>query len=115
MAVDNVHSALLVVFVVLVLIIYFILSPAGGVLSASRPPRFRSRVPFEKGATPDLRDVAQQLHAVMAAPFQRQRLLSRSEYDAFKIIEDDLAAERRGYRVFAQTCLGEVLRSPNEN
>jgi len=51
----------------------------------------------------------------MAASFQRRRLLSRSEYDTFKIIEDDIAAARRGYRVFAQTSLGEVLTSPSED
>ena len=51
----------------------------------------------------------------MAASFERRRLLNRSEYQAFKIIEADIAAARRGYRVFAQTSLGEVLRSPDEN
>jgi hypothetical protein len=39
----------------------------------------------------------------------------RPEYQAFKIIEADVAAARRGYRVFAQTSLGEVLMSPDED
>ena len=51
----------------------------------------------------------------MAASFQRRRVLSASEYRAFKVIEDDMAAARRGYRVFAQTSLGEILQSPDEN
>ena len=51
----------------------------------------------------------------MAASFEKRRLLNRSEYQAFKIIEADIAAARRGYRVFAQTSLGEVLRSPDED
>src|SRR4029077_4998954 len=62
----------------------------------------------------DLKDVGQQLYAVMAAPFERRRLLNRCEYQTFKIIEADIAAARRGYRVFAQTSLGEVLMSPDE-
>jgi hypothetical protein len=51
----------------------------------------------------------------MAASFERRQLLNRSEYRAFKIIEADIAAARRGYRVFAQASLGEVLMSPDEN
>jgi hypothetical protein len=51
----------------------------------------------------------------MKASFERRQLLNRSEYRVFKIIEDDIAAACRGYRVFAQTSLGEVLTTPNEN
>jgi hypothetical protein len=51
----------------------------------------------------------------MAASFETRRVLSRSEYHVFKVIEDDVAAARRGYRVFAQTSLGEILRSPCSN
>jgi hypothetical protein len=51
----------------------------------------------------------------MAGSFERRRLLNRSEYQVFKIIEADIAATRRGYRVFAQTNLGEVLTSSDEN
>jgi hypothetical protein len=50
----------------------------------------------------------------MAASFEKRRLLSASEYHAFKIIESDVAAARRGYRVFAQTSLGEVLATPRD-
>lgn len=108
-------AALVIVIVALALLIYFVVAPVGGVLSAPRPHRFRTPYRFRQGSTPDLKDVGQQLYAVMAASFQRRRLLNRSEYDAFKIIEDDIAAARRGYRVFAQTSLGEVLSSPNED
>ena len=60
-------------------------------------------------------DVAeQQLLAVMTASFEKRRLLNSGEYRAFKIIEDCVAASRRGYRVFAQTSLGEILASPDE-
>jgi hypothetical protein len=61
----------------------------------------------------DSRDIGRQLSAVMASSFQKQRLLNASEYQAFKIIEHDVAMERKGFRVFAQTSLGEVLKSPD--
>jgi len=62
----------------------------------------------------DLADPAQQLKAVMAASFQKRRVLSPSEYRAFKIIEDEVTAFGKGYRVFAQTCLGEILKSSDQ-
>jgi hypothetical protein len=63
----------------------------------------------------DRTDARQQLDSVRLAPFEKQRLLSYLEYRAFRIIEEDLAAERRGHRVFAQTSLGEVLKTPSRN
>jgi hypothetical protein len=57
----------------------------------------------------DLTDVGQQLHAVMAASFQRQRILSYEEYRAFHVIEKQVAEAYPGYRVFAQASLGEIL------
>jgi hypothetical protein len=41
-------------------------------------------------------------------------LLNSGESRVFKIIEDYVAASHRGYRVFAQTNLGEILASPDE-
>ncbi len=55
-----------------------------------------------------------QLEAVMLSPFQKRRILNASEYRAFRLIESDIAAARKGYRVFAQTCLGEILQSSSE-
>jgi hypothetical protein len=60
-------------------------------------------------------DVGQQLHAVMAASFQKQRLLSASEYRVFAVVEQELAVRGDGYRAFAQTNLGEILRTDDEN
>jgi Protein of unknown function (DUF2726) len=60
-------------------------------------------------------DVGRQLDAVMAGSFEKKKLLSYSEYNVFKIIEGDVANERRGYRVFAQTSLGEILASGNND
>lgn len=113
---DNILGAALILIAALIVLIYFVVPPAGGFLSAPRSRRFptpyqASRFPNNPG--PDLTDVGQQLHAVMAASFQKRRLLSLSEYHAFKIVEDDMTAARRGYRVFAQTSLGEILASPS--
>ncbi|WP_370307925.1 DUF2726 domain-containing protein [Sphingobium abikonense] len=88
---------------------------ASRLLPRGRRSRFRRRYWRPNAGqeqAPDLSDIGGQLRAVMAATFQKRRVLSSSEYRVFKIIEDDLAAMRRGYRVFGQTSLGEILQSP---
>jgi len=60
-------------------------------------------------------DVARQLQAVSRSPFNKRKLLSRSEFRIFRIIEKEVAGARKGYRVFAQACLGEILSSPDED
>ena len=111
----NLQGLTLMVIVAWILFIYFALTQSGLVPTRRARRAFRTPFRFEKTLPFDITDVGQQLHAVMAASFQRRRLLNASEYQAFKIIEDDIALERRGYRVFAQTSLGEVLTSPTEN
>jgi hypothetical protein len=97
----------------LVLIIALLLAAAVlGVFALSKPRRWRSRTPFDQ-QRPDLTDVGQQLHAVMAGSFERRRVLSPSEYRVFAIVENEISVLRLGYRVFAQTSLGEILRSSN--
>jgi Protein of unknown function (DUF2726) len=103
-------------FVVLFASIFVIVLVEGQVLFSKRRRRYRNRprywlTGFDSHPRPDLTDVGQQLNAVMAATFQRHQVMSRSEYRAFKIVEDDVAAAQRGYRVFAQSCLGEFLDS----
>jgi hypothetical protein len=106
--------ALIAIIVAWIILTYFVIGLPGK-SSAPGPRRFyRAPLRFDKDLAPDLKDVGQQLHAVMAASFQKQRLLSSSEYRAFEIIETDIAAARRGYRVFAQTSLGEVLTTPKD-
>ena len=78
----------------------------------------RSRFPyrlFKFGQKPDLTDVGQQLRAVMVGSFEKRRVLSTAEYRVFAIIEGEIAAQRAGYRVFAQTSLGEILKSSNQD
>lgn len=99
----------------LVLLLFFL----AGFGSRSKRPvrwrRFRLARPWPgapRGRDPDPTDVGEQLKAVMAGSFSRQRVLSPSEYRPFKIIETELLASRSGFRIFAQTSLGEILRSP---
>jgi hypothetical protein len=116
MLADNLYGFAVLALIAWVILIYFVVARPGRSLSSPRSRRFdRTRFRYEKASPPDFKDVGQQLHAVMTGSFERRRLLNRSEYQAFKIIEADIAAARRGYRVFAQTSLGEVLMSPDEN
>jgi hypothetical protein len=58
-------------------------------------------------------DSAEQFRLVMAARFAAKRVMSKGEYAVFKAVEAEAATLRDGYRVFAQTSLGEVLWSEN--
>jgi Protein of unknown function (DUF2726) len=92
-------------------------------LSKPRWWRFRTRyfrtpfrpLSFNQPQRPDITNAGQQLHAVMAGSFEKQRVLSPSEYRVFAIVEVEIAAQRSGYRVFAQSSLGEILKSSNED
>lgn len=50
----------------------------------------------------------------MQSGFERRRILNRSEYRVFCIVERALCTHK-GYRVFPQTSLGEVLQSPDRD
>jgi len=106
---DNLRdAALLVGFVLVTLIIFLVARLYDG---ASRPRRGRPWPPhwpsksrqaymFEQDRRREIA-AADQLRAVMAAPFQRKKLLSVSEYRVFRIIERELNTARRGHRIFA--------------
>ncbi len=57
--------------------------------------------------------LARQLRAVKDASFHKLYLLNKSEFRVFKIIEAEIASAKKGYRVFAQVSLGEVIDSKN--
>ncbi len=71
--------------------------------------RNNQRRPLE-GGKPDASD---QLREVMSATFIPRKVMSMAEYRVFKIAEEVVTARRGGYRVFAQTSLGEVIRGDN--
>lgn len=59
-------------------------------------------------------DAPDQLRIVMRSRFEKKRLLSRTEFDIFRVIEAHLRRCGPGYRLMAQTSLGEVLATPDE-
>jgi hypothetical protein len=71
----------------------------------------KRRRPYLPFAPPT--DAAAQLRHVMAAEFSRKPVMSKAEYNVFRIVEKEVAAIRGGHRTFAQTSLGEILRSDN--
>jgi hypothetical protein len=77
-----------------------------------RKPNYRAR--FKRDQSRD-RATAKQVRIVMAASFERRKILNWPEYCTFRIIEDEIATAYRGYRVFAQTSLGEILSSSNDD
>jgi hypothetical protein len=60
-------------------------------------------------------DAADQLRAVLAAHFERTRVLGMPEYKLFRTVEDEVRVCRPGFRVFAQTALGEVIKSADRD
>jgi hypothetical protein len=52
-----------------------------------------------------------QLDAVLGAEFSRRRVMNIGEYRVFQAVEQEVAANWGGYRVFSQTALGEVIES----
>ncbi|WCL53197.1 DUF2726 domain-containing protein [Gimibacter soli] len=52
-----------------------------------------------------------QLQKVMQASFTKRRIMNGSEYGLFRLVEKELPQINGGYRVFAQTCLGEIIGS----
>jgi hypothetical protein len=106
------------VFIVLIVVILFLFFGTSKRTRRFYRPRFRTddrRSWFNGQQGRDLTDVGQQLHAVMAGSFKRQRVLSPSEYRVFQIVEEEVTAQRGGYRVFAQTSLGEVITSEDRD
>ncbi|HEX3652621.1 MAG TPA: DUF2726 domain-containing protein [Rhizomicrobium sp.] len=41
--------------------------------------------------------------------------MNRSEYEVFRIVENEVVAAKKGHRAFAQTSLGQILASPSED
>jgi Protein of unknown function (DUF2726) len=68
-----------------------------------------------KPAIRELSDVGVQLNAIMKAAFHKRRVMNVSEYKVFKVVESEIAAAKKGHRVFAQTSLGQVLESANSD
>jgi hypothetical protein len=55
-----------------------------------------------------------QLRRVRQGAFRKQKLMNFSEFSVFRIIEQDVALKRGGFRLVAQAPLGEILQSQHE-
>lgn len=71
----------------------------------------RTRLRRERYRSQDVRDASNQLRFVMAADLTKKKIMGLSEYQTFRIVEAEIASQRRGHRVFAQTSLGQILQS----
>ncbi len=67
-------------------------------------------LPTSTPAPPDLRDPAQQLHAIARVDFEPTPLLNRQEARLLPLLESIARDLRDGHRVMAQTSLGELIR-----
>lgn len=56
-----------------------------------------------------------QLTTVTNASFSAQSIMNKGEYSVFALTEKFVKAYLPGHRVFAQTSLGEILKSPDRN
>jgi Protein of unknown function (DUF2726) len=112
----HIYDAALFAFVAWIFLIGFIAAGTGRRVSFRRGNSYsRSTQKSKIYAVPDLKDPEQQLRAVRAASFHKRPLLNYSEYRVFKVVEEEIAAAGRGYRVFAQTSLGEILQSRDDD
>lgn len=115
---DSDQGAAIVFLTAVVILLFLVVLQAMGL--PARRARKGSRYPYRAPRLtiveePDLLDVGEQLKAVIAASFEKRKVLNRSEYRVFKIVEDFIIQLAKGHRVFAQTSLGEVLRSPSNH
>jgi hypothetical protein len=108
----NFYTLAIILGITWIILFYLMFNHPGRVFVNPHQRRaYRGRFGSRNNSAFELKD-AEQLHAV-GASFERRRLLNRSEYRTFKIIESELAAARQGYRAFAQINLGEVLSCPD--
>lgn len=74
----------------------------------------RTRQPQPRRRMPPPRDATRQLRDVLDAEFSALPVMRHMEYQAFKVVEAEALALRRGLRVFSQTALGAILRTPSD-
>ncbi|MGQ3102273.1 MAG: DUF2726 domain-containing protein [Sphingopyxis solisilvae] len=70
-------------------------------------------VPPPRPASP-VATAAEQLRAVMEAPFTARPLFNQGERRLLSVLDKALAEESPGWRAMGQVSLGEILASPNE-
>lgn len=54
------------------------------------------------------------IELVAESNFYKKKIMNKSEFRVFKIIETMMSEKGGGYRVFSQTCLGQIIGSSDE-
>lgn len=103
------------------ILLAFVVGNLGPSLRAYRPRRRKAAwcrpqsptkfKPFAPAAKPSLSDPAEQLRIVMAASFERRRIMSPDEARVFMQVERAVKALNLSWRVMAQVSLGEIIKS----
>lgn len=78
-----------------------------------KPPVGSAASPGPQPPPSKITDAADQLRIVMAAEFQAQALLNRSEARVFRELDQYVLANNPGWQVMAQVSLGEILSCDN--
>lgn len=81
--------------------------------SPTQKPEWRGHKPTPE-YTREETTAERQLNAVRSSDFRKRPLMNKSEYRVFYKLEKLLTASHRGYRVFSQVSLGEILGSDDK-
>lgn len=81
--------------------------------SPTQKPEWRGHRPTPE-YTREETTAERQLNAVRSSDFRTRPLMNKSEYRVFCKLEKLLTASHRGYRVFSQVSLGEILGSDDK-
>ncbi|WP_222939313.1 DUF2726 domain-containing protein, partial [Pantoea agglomerans] len=81
--------------------------------SSTQKPEWRDHRPTTK-YTREETTAERQLNAVRSSEFRKRPLMNKSEYGVFCRLEKLLSTSHRGYRVFSQVSLGEILGSDDK-
>lgn len=81
--------------------------------SPTQQPEWRGHRPTPEYTREETR-AERQLNAVRSSDFCTRPLMNKSEYRVFCKLEKLLTASHRGYRVFSQVSLGEILGSDDK-
>lgn len=81
--------------------------------SPAQKPEWRDHRPTPE-YTREETTAERQLNAVRSSEFRKRPLMNKSEYGVFCKLEKLLSTSHRGYRVFSQVSLGEILGSDDK-
>ncbi|MEN4564206.1 DUF2726 domain-containing protein [Pantoea agglomerans] len=81
--------------------------------SPAQKPEWRDHRPTPE-YTREETTAERQLNAVRSSEFRKRPLMNKSEYGVFCKLEELLSTSHRGYRVFSQVSLGEILGSDDK-